>query len=124
MCRLSYKLATLLLLLGACGQLSFSQEQDKPSSSKPKDLTSAGSVGVVLITAEEVAGLRLDLLLQRKITLQARSDLIAAEQKLLQVEIEVWGKDREAVQRRLNQDFGCEYDLDARTCGPKKENKP
>lgn len=113
-----YGLAVLLL----CGQLSLAQE---PNKEKPKDLTPPGSKGMVMVTAEEVAGLRLDLLLQKKIALQLKLDLSAADQKLLKAELDAWEGERTALQQKLDGIFGCKYDLDKRACEPEpKKPKP
>lgn len=109
--RLSYGLAAFLLL---CGQPSFTQD-------KPKDLTPPGSTGMVLTTAEEVTGLRLDLLLQRKVVLEVKTEKLALEQQLLQVEIDAWYRDRSDLKQRLDKEFGCDYDLDVRKCQVKPD---
>jgi len=79
--QLFYGLAALLLL---CGQLSFAQE---PKKEQPKDMTPPGSAGMMLATAEEMAGLRLGLLAAERKTLEVRADWLRAEQKAFQSDV-------------------------------------
>ena len=111
--QLFYGLAALLLL---CGQLSFAQE---PKKEQPKDMTPPGSAGMMLATAEEMAGLRLGLLAAERKTLEVRADWLRAEQKAFQSDVSLWEKSRADLQKHLDNTFWCKYDLDRRACEPK-----
>lgn len=100
-------LAVLLLL---CGQLSFSQEQEKPT-----ELSADAKVN---------AGLKLDLLASQKATLEARSDKLRLEGELLQLQVAIWNDSRDQIKRDLDAVFGCNYDLDRRECQKKPPEKP
>lgn len=112
--QLFYGLAALLL----CGQLSLAQE---PEKEKPKDFTPPGSAGMMFATAEEIAGLRLDLLAEQRKTLEAKADWLRAEQKVFNLEVSLWDKSRADLREHLDKMFGCIFDLDARKCAPKPE---
>ncbi len=66
----------------------------------------------------ETAILKLDLLAQRRATLQAKTDWLAAEQLILKAEISAYQEGVKKAQAEMNQVFGCEFDLDKRACRP------
>ena len=108
---LYYGLAVMGLLL--CGQSIFSQEP-----------------GVVLADPTKIANLQLDLLAEKKKTLEARGDWLRAENKVWQSEIDAWAKSRAELQTNLDKTFGCSFDMDTRQCRPaeakqqEKEKQP
>ena len=88
--RLPFILAALLLL---CGQFLLSQEDNSDD-------------------------LKIDLLISRKATLQAKSDWLNSEQRILRAEIAAWEEYRENLQEEFNGKFRCSYDLDEKSCIP------
>lgn len=68
--------------------------------------------------SDEVIQLRLDLIVQRGETIQARRDRLVAEQQLLEMDLRDFRSDREALQLQMNAHCGGVYDMAARTCAP------
>jgi len=104
-----------LLVLGQPGlsQKPMDQAAGVPQKEEPKP----GNQGfVTFCTQQQRADAVLDVLLERKKALQARSDWLSAEQRLLQKEIAEWEQERTNLQEKLDRDFACSYDMDRRGC--------
>lgn len=101
---LFYGLAVLIFMYG---QFSFSQEKEK------KELTSE---------QKEIVELKLDLLASQRATLEENSERLKLLSDLLQLKSAIWLDSRDKAQLEVNALFGCNYDLDKRTCKsePKK----
>lgn len=104
-------LTGLALLLA--GQPAFSQDTAK-----------AHDAAAMLADAGRISTLQLDLLLANKIVLETRAKWLTTEQQLLNADIEAWQSSRASLSESLNKRFGCEFDMDARACKPKPEEKP
>lgn len=81
-------------------------------------LWAAPVVGQDHVLSDEVIQLRLDLMVQRGETIQARSERLVIEQQLLEMDLRDFRVDRDALQEQLNAHCGGVYDLAARTCAP------
>ena len=103
----------LALLFVACQPL-FSQDAKSKES----------AAGIVLADPAKLANIQLDLLLEQRKTLEALADWLKAENKAFQLQITAWEKSRSELQEHLNGVFACEFDMDARACKPKPEEKP
>ena len=100
----------LLLVLVILTVPAFAQEEGEQTE------------GVVVDTSEqdsiELANLKIDLIIQRLATLQAKSNWLDREQRLLQKEDQEWQADRARLIIELTEKFGCTstYDLNTRRC--------
>ena len=101
-----YRIFLLGLAFLLCQPLLFTQDNPKET---PKP-----TAGLMFASVEQLANLKLDLLLQQKLTLEAKAQALNFQQEL-------WYRSREDLQKVLNRDFGCDYDMDARKCKPKPE---
>lgn len=64
------------------------------------------------------ASLRLDLLAQKRATLQARAEWIETQRQLLSLEMKLHNEQIDAFQLEFNEKFKCAFDLDKRQCRP------
>ena len=80
------------------------------------------AAGVALMDHKKVANLQLDMLLEQRKVLEVTADWLRAEQKVLSEKISAWDNSRTALQKHLDETFGCSFDMDARACKPKEES--
>lgn len=97
------KLTLIILVLFAT--VTFAQEQEEEALP-------------VTPEQEQIAGLKIDLLLQRRATLQAKATWLDREQRIIQSEDVKWRADQVELAEELAETFQCEgtYDLDTRMC--------
>ena len=67
-------------------------------------------------TVDDVMQLRLDLVVQRQATLQARSDRLLVERQLLELDLRDWRQDQATLKAALDAHYACNYSLLERTC--------
>jgi hypothetical protein len=97
------KLTLILLLLFV--PLAYGQEEEIPSEAPTAE-------------QQEIAGLKIDLLLQRRATLQAKATWLDREQRIIQSEDVQWRADQKKLAEELAETFRCEgaYSLEKRAC--------
>lgn len=99
--------ALSLLLAGTLSSLSAGQEPE--------------GLPVSALFGGQAETLRLDLHHQTKATLQARSDWLAAEKQLLELEITRWRESAAKLKTEFDKTHACDFDLEARACKPGKD---
>ena len=100
-----------LLLLGSLSLLAQDQERGIPIE----------KLMPAISKLPETVELKLDLIVQRRATLQARSDWLDTEKTLLTLEIQRHNETIDRLQAELSAQFKCDFDLDRRQCKPKEQ---
>ena len=106
-----YKILFLVLMLPS---LTFGQANDDVAPDIPLEST----------FTDEVIHLRIDLLVQRSATIQARSDRLTVEQQLLDIDRRDFLVDRDVLQTQLDVHCGGTYDMIKRICEMDQEPLP
>lgn len=86
-----------------------------PAMGAGQDLEGPPDPGDPMLS-EEVILLRLDLMVQRSQTIQARSARLIIEQQLLEMDLRDFRVDRDTLQAQLNAHCGGTYDMVSRLC--------